>query len=184
MGIKLRKIKEKDLKMIMDWRTSPHITKYMYTDPNLTLEKQKKWFNNILNSEKVIYWVISCDNNDVGLLNLYDIDYKNKKCGWAYYIADKNFRGKGLSKNLELNLYKFVFETLGLNKLWCEVFSFNDKVIILHKLYGSEKEAIFKDHIYKNGEFHDVVRLAILKNKWFKIKDNYNFENIDIEYKK
>ncbi|PTV93027.1 hypothetical protein C8C76_1568 [Halanaerobium saccharolyticum] len=182
MKIKLRKIKEDDLEMIMNWRMDPNITKYMYTDPDITLEEQKKWFKKVSNDDTCLYWVINADGEDIGLINLYEIDNKNQRCGWAYYIANLDYRGKGLAKSLELNLYKFVFETLKLNKLWCEVFSFNNKVVRLHKIYGSEVEGVLKEHIYKNGEFHDIVKMSILKEKWPEITKKYNFNDIKIDY--
>jgi len=182
MEINLRKIKKEDLTMIMNWRMAPHITKYMYTDPDLTLEKQKKWFESVSNDQSCLYWIITVDEEDVGLINLYDIDNKNKRCGWAYYIANLDFRGKGIAKQLELNLYRFVFEVLEFNILWCDVFGFNDKVVRLHKIYGSEIEGVLKEHIYKNDEFHDIVKMAVLKSKWPTIKEKYNYDDINIEY--
>lgn len=39
MSLELRKIKRDDLEMIMNWRMDPDVTKYMYTDPKLSIEK-------------------------------------------------------------------------------------------------------------------------------------------------
>ena len=41
MSVTLRKIRESDLETIMNWRMDPEITRYMNTDPRLTLEGQK-----------------------------------------------------------------------------------------------------------------------------------------------
>lgn len=43
MSVTLRKVTEGDLEQIMRWRMDPEITRYMNTDPKLTLEGQKKW---------------------------------------------------------------------------------------------------------------------------------------------
>jgi len=48
-----RQIKEEDLEMIMNWRMMPEITRYMNSDPVLTLEGQKKWFKKIRESERI-----------------------------------------------------------------------------------------------------------------------------------
>jgi len=154
----------------------------MYTDPDLTLEKQKEWFKRISEDNNCLYWIINVNGNDIGTMYLYDIDRKNKRCGWGYYIGNLDFRGKGIAKRLELNLYRFVFEVLDFNKLWCEVFGFNDKVVRLHKIYGSEVEGVLKEHIYKNDQFHDIVKMAVLKSKWPTLKDRYSYDNINIEY--
>ena len=43
MDISLREIQENDLEQIMEWRMRPDITRFMNTDPVLTLEKQREW---------------------------------------------------------------------------------------------------------------------------------------------
>ncbi|NFG60635.1 UDP-4-amino-4,6-dideoxy-N-acetyl-beta-L-altrosamine N-acetyltransferase [Clostridium sp. CMCC3677] len=181
MSLKLRRVNESDLKNIMKWRMLPEVTKYMYTDPVLDLEKQKLWFNKIQKSANELYWIIVFDNTDIGLLSINEIDYINKRCAWAYYIADTSFRGKGIATNLECNIYNYVFNTLKLNKLCCEVFESNKKVIAIHEKFGSIIEGIFKEHIFKNEEFYNIVCMSIIKEKWDEIKENYNYKEILIE---
>lgn len=179
--IYLKRITVDKLEKIMNWRTSPEVSPYMYTSPNLTIEDQKKWFKNINNDSTVSYWIIVVDGVDVGVLNLYDIDTKNKRCFWAYYIGDSSARGKGVARQLECNIYDYVFYEVGLNKLCCEVLAFNEKVIQIHEKFGSEIEGIFKQHIFKNNTFLDVVRMAILKEKWDEIKSKHEYRKISIE---
>lgn len=181
MALELIKVTVDDLESIMNWRMKPEVTKYMYTDPILTLEMQREWFERMQQDDNIKYWVIKFDGVKIGLINICDIDYKNKKCSWAYYIGNTSFRGKGIATMLECNIYDYVFNVLGLNKLCCEVFTFNDKVISIHEKFGSVVEGTLKQHIYINGEFFDVVTMAITKDKWNKIKSNYNYEKISIE---
>ena len=69
---------------------------------------------------------------------------------------------------------------MGLNKLCCEVLAFNEKVIQIHEKFGSEIEGVFKQHIFKNNTFLDVVRMGILKEKWDEIKSQYEYRKIPI----
>jgi len=179
--VDLIKITDEHLEMIKSWRMLPEVTKYMYTDPIITIEEQINWFEKVKLDKSVIYWVIYVDHESVGLINLYDIDFINSRCAWAYYIAEKGIRGKGIGTLLECNIYDYVFYALGLNKLWCEVLLSNAKVIDIHKKFGSKSEGTFKEHIIKNGEKLDVVRMAILKAEWDQIRLNYVYEQIGIE---
>ena len=52
MSVTLRKVTEGDLEQIMRWRMDPEITRYMNTDPKLTLEGQKKWFAKMQHSSR------------------------------------------------------------------------------------------------------------------------------------
>jgi len=45
VNIQLLKVNETYLELIMNWRMSSDITRYMNTDPVLTIESQKKWFS-------------------------------------------------------------------------------------------------------------------------------------------
>ena len=86
MCIMLRKIQEDDLEMIMNWRMDPDITRYMNTNPKLTIEGQKKWLDSIKRDEKTEHWVIVQNNKPIGLIYLEDIDWDNQTSSWGYYI--------------------------------------------------------------------------------------------------
>jgi UDP-4-amino-4,6-dideoxy-N-acetyl-beta-L-altrosamine N-acetyltransferase len=181
MELRLRKIQENDLIQIMNMRMLPEVTRYMYTDPKLNIESQKKWFKNIEESNEDLYWIIEFENVDIGVLSINNIDNINKRCSWAYYIGDSSFRGRGIATNLECNIYDYVFEILKLNKLCCEVFEFNKKVIDIHKKFGSEIEGVLKEHILKENKFYNVVIMGITKNMWISKRKTYNYEKINIE---
>ena len=182
MVLKFRKIKEDDLEMIMKWRMSPEVTKYMYSDPILDLNKQREWYENIIKKEESdIYWIINFENTDIGVISINNIDKKNKHASRGHYIGDLNFRGRGLSRSIQYNTYYYAFEKLHLNKLWFEILEFNHRNIELSKKYGAKIEGIFKEHCYKNGTFYDVVRMAMLKKEWDQIKNNIEYEKAEIE---
>jgi UDP-4-amino-4,6-dideoxy-N-acetyl-beta-L-altrosamine N-acetyltransferase len=167
----LREVKASDKGMIHKWRNLPEVAKYMYTDHYITEEEHETWFNQMLSNPRTRYWVIVCDGEDVGLVNLYNIDEKNQRCYWAFYLASENVRGKGIGSFVEFSIFRYVFENLKFNKLCCEVLSFNQAVTDMHKSFGFKEEGLFKKHIKKGDEFLDVVCLAILREEWQTQKD-------------
>lgn len=177
----MRKIKEEDLEKIMNWRMLPEVTKYMYTDPVLTIEKQKQWFKEITTNRRNFFWIICFNDIDIGVIGITNIDYINRKCTWAWYIGELEYRGIGVGRIIEWNMYEYVFEKLKLNKLCSEVFSFNSKVIELHSKCGSVIEGSLKEHIYKNGSYYDVVAMGITASRWNKIKNSFHYSKIEIE---
>lgn len=181
MSLKLRKIQESDLQDIIKWRTNPEVTRYMYTDPVLDMDTQRKWLKKINSTDDNLYWIIEIDNVSIGVISINKIDELNKKCTWGYYIGNTSFRGRGIARSLECNIYDYVFDKLKLNKLCSEVFEFNDKVVKIHEKFGSEIEGMLKDHIFKNGQFYNVVTMGMLADKWHSIRDNYNYEKIYME---
>lgn len=183
MSVKLRKITINDLEQIMRWRMSEEVSKYMYTDPVLNLDNQYQWFiKTTENSLFEKYWIIEIDDGiPVGLMSINNIDKQNHQASWAYYIGSVEARGKGLGRILECNMYDFAFETMGLHKLWCEVFQFNESVISIHQKFGSKIEGVLIDHIYKNNEYYNVVRMSILSHEWKQRKLLTPYEKMAIE---
>lgn len=183
MPCTLRLVGPEDLERVMRWRMLPEITRFMYTDPVLTLAHQQRWFERVRNDPSSRHWIIELtpSTQPVGLLSLSDIDLENRRCSWAYYIAEQAGRGIGLAKTLECNLCDHVFEVLDLNKLCCEVLAFNEKVVELHRRFGSQVEGIRRQHIRKSGEFHDVVVMSLLRDDWRALRPTLRYSKITIE---
>jgi UDP-4-amino-4,6-dideoxy-N-acetyl-beta-L-altrosamine N-acetyltransferase len=181
ISIELRAVEEKDLEMIMNWRMRPEITKFMYTDPTLTLEMQRTWFEKIKVDENSKHWVIELETKPIGLLSINEIDYKNKRCNWAYYVAESESRSMELALALEWNIYDYVFEYLKLNKLVTEVFAFNKAVIKLHQICGSQVEGTLIQHICKDSLFYDITVLGMYVQRWQEIKVKKRYPKIIFE---
>lgn len=181
LRIRLVKLNENHMDKVRNWRNSPEVSRYMYTDQYISEEEHVNWYIRIKDDPTKKYWIVEVDDVYVGVVNLYDINIQNKRCYWAYYLTDSSVRGKGIGKAIELNVLNYAFEVLNLNKLCCEVFSFNDVVVKIHQKYGSKIEGIFKKHVYKNGQFLDIVCMGILKEEWIELKKQLEFQKIEIE---
>lgn len=162
----LRDTRPDDMDKIREWRNLPKVADYMYTDHVITPEEHAVWFSRILKDPSYKYWIIVCDGEDVGLANLYAIDQLNRRCYWAFYVVSPNVRGKGVGSFVEYSVLNYVFDELKLEKLCCEVLAFNAGVVEMHRRFGFAQEGLFRKHIFKRGEFQDVVCLAILKEEW------------------
>jgi UDP-4-amino-4,6-dideoxy-N-acetyl-beta-L-altrosamine N-acetyltransferase len=164
--ISLRNVTPADKEMIRTWRNLAEIRKYMYTDHVITPEEHNAWFQRITADSSCKYWIIVCDDEDVGLVNLYAIDRHNERCYWAFYVVSSNVRGKGVGTFCEYFVLQHVFDDLKLNKLCCEVLDFNQGVVRMHKSFGFVQEGLFRKHVVKDGEGHDVICLGLLREEW------------------
>lgn len=178
-----RKMIEEDLQTVMEWRMSPEITKFMYTDPKLTLEDQKKWFYRITKESDKYLGIIEVDGVPVGPMVISEIDYINKTCAPVFYIANKEKRSLELALRLEWSLFDFIFSKMNVNKFSSEVFSFNKGVIRLHQLCGCTVEKTLKNHIEKNGQLYDVTFLGITADEWKNKKAKFKYEPIEFQLK-
>jgi len=167
----LRSVTAADSDMLFEWRTKPEVAEYMYTDHVIQRIEHDAWFAKALDDKSRAYWIIVVDDRDVGLLNLVDIDQHNSRCSWAFYIADSQLRGRGVGAYAEFEALRYVFEELELNKLCCEVLGFNAAVQKMHGRFGFTQEGLLRQHMMKDGSYHDVAVFGLLRSEWMERRD-------------
>ena len=163
INARCRLIKPDDLEMIMDWRMRPEITRYMNTDPKLTIEGQKKWLQKIQQSETEWSWILEVEGVPAGVVSLGN--YDGNKVYTGVYIAVKEKRSLKLTLYLQWNLYRYAFEYLHVNKVCEEIFSENKAVNRMMDMCGSKREGVLRSHICKNGQYYDMVVRGILNER-------------------
>jgi len=176
------KIREKHLEQIRLWRMSEDTTKYLFTDTESTPEDQKRWYQQIMRDLSRMDWVINVDGKNVGFGCLYDIDPLNRRCFWGYYIGEQAARGRGIGKAWTFNILAYAFTQLNLHKLCGETFEWNDASIKIHERHGAKIEGVFRQHVWKRGEYHNVIRMGILRREWEQeVRGKFQYPPAEIE---
>lgn len=181
LNLRWKKITENDLEMIMNWRMEPEITKYMYTDPKLTIEEQKRWFEKISGKDDEFYWILEADETPCGFLNFTNWDKDADIIHTGSYIAVKEKRSMRLSADLQFGMYEFAFERLGVNKLCQEVLGNNISVVRLNERLGIKLEGVLRKAKKKNGEYFDIYVMGILREEWDELKKKVHYNKTEIE---
>ena len=169
MQVVLRKMCINDMEMVRQWRMMPEVTKYMYTDPIITLEQQIKWYDKVSKSDE-LYWIVVQDGTPVGLASLVGWDKENNRMTGGAYIAVRNSDTFKLAIELQLNLLNYAFNVLHVNKVCGEVISENVGALKVLEMCGSVREGVLREHIYKNGRYYDVIVQSTIKSDWGRIK--------------
>ena len=152
------------MEQVLQWRTSEHVTKYMFTDIERNLDQQMEWFKSISQDDTQFYWMIEYRKAAIGLVSLNDLDRKNRKAASGYYLGDLHYTM--IAGRILPYVYNFAFFDLGLNKLYAEVMEGNDGIMKMHLHHGYTPAATFKEHIYKYERFHDVHYFELLASTW------------------
>jgi RimJ/RimL family protein N-acetyltransferase len=162
----------------MNWRMDEDITRYMNTNPKLTLEGQKKWLASVRANSDVKYWMILVDGQEAGVINLTGLNNPDGDLGWAYYVGEKKLRSIKTAISLEMSLYDYIFDVLGKNALYGDIFTLNQGVIKLHLMCGSEIVEEKKNHVCKEGVYYDVTFMRMTKDKWESIRHTKKYDKI------
>ncbi len=179
MAVTLREIWTEDLENIMRWRMDEDITRYMNTNPKLTLEGQKKWLAGIRENADVGYWMIEVDETAAGVINLTGLENPDGEIGWGYYVGEKRLRSIKTALSLEMSMYDYAFDTLKKKAVYGDVFSLNKGVIQLHRICGCEVVEEKKAQVCKEGVWYDVTYLCMTADRWFDIRHTKQYEKIE-----
>ncbi|CAM5190930.1 hypothetical protein UACE39S_04434 [Ureibacillus acetophenoni] len=165
--IRFIKLREEHLEQVLEWRTREDVTRFMNTDIEKNLVKQKEWFKRISASKSDKYWIIEIKGVLVGLISLNDIDLVNKRASWGYYIGEEKYRLYG--GIIPSYFYNYIFPKYDFHKITAEVIAGNDNVLKLNLLHGYRHVGTYKDHIFKNDSFFDIHVLELLKDDWIRL---------------
>jgi len=162
---KLSPMSHSDLDLVLTWRNDPRVRNNMYTNHIITEEEHRSWFEKASRDpSKRLLMCLDESDEPVGVIAFSDIDQAHKRATWAFYSGESSRRGVG--SEMERLALDFAFENLGLEKLNCEVISFNMPVIEFHRKYGFRVEGIFRDQYSRDGATYDVYRLAHFRKVW------------------
>jgi UDP-4-amino-4,6-dideoxy-N-acetyl-beta-L-altrosamine N-acetyltransferase len=154
-----------DTAQVLEWRNQPDIARNMFDDRPIDPDRHAAWVRSAVASPAHRYWIIEHDGVELGVANLAGIDIRNRRCSWAFYIADPKYRGP-VGVAVELRILEIVFAEMGLEKLSGEVLAFNERTIALHERLGFSRGGVLRSHVWRADGPHDVVVLSMLRSDW------------------
>ncbi|MGB9903580.1 MAG: UDP-4-amino-4,6-dideoxy-N-acetyl-beta-L-altrosamine N-acetyltransferase [Desulfotomaculales bacterium] len=165
----LRHIEEGDLTRVLEWRNSKRIRQFMFSDHIITMKEHMDWFKKIKQEKNTICKIFEYKGRPIGLVNIYQIDRRNKKCFWGFYLGEENLP-HGTGTIMGFLALEYIFFQLQMRKLCGEVFAFNQASLNYFNKLGFIREGYFKKHVKKNRKYEDVIFFSLFKKDWVKIR--------------
>jgi RimJ/RimL family protein N-acetyltransferase len=126
--------------------------------------KDKKLINSWveeLNYAKTLPIVAEKDGVIIGDVSLDLATNRTKHAGRVSVTVHRDYRGKGLGKELLKFIEEIATTKLGINKLYTELVSSDVRAIRFFEALGFEREAVLKEHfISEEGTVHDLVVMS------------------------
>jgi len=164
--VRLRALTNSDTEKTLSWHNQEDISDLYSGHPfPINIEMEQKWYEKILysNFPVTIFGIEYIENNIlIGITMLKDINMINRSAEFAIYIGNKEYRGKGLSKEASIVTLKFGFKKLGLKRISLKVIEKNETAINLYKTIGFSQEGLLRNSVYKNGKFLNEIAFSIL----------------------
>ncbi len=160
-----------DVELYHSWRNDIDVMNS--TNPLLdvySLEETREFVEEVIvNSRSSKSYMIEEKNRDnaIGITSLVEIDLKNRNAECIIDIGEKEFWGKGYGREALLLLLEYAFLELNLHRISLKVFAFNERAVGLYSRIGFKREGISRQALYRNGKWHDIVHMGILKQEYF-----------------
>lgn len=166
--IYLRALEPEDLDFLYQVENNENIWELSHTQTPYSRYLIKQYLDNAhqdIYEAKQLRLVISRYNQEtLGLIDIFDFDFKNKRAGIGILIIDENNRGKGYGKEALQLLINYSFRHLNLQQLFCNISEENKRSLKLFKGCGFKLIGLKKDWNYTNKGFRDECFLQLINN--------------------
>jgi len=160
--------KQTDLEKVVYWINNQEVIQFLHNRFPLTRKDEEEWLDK--KQENAITLAIETKKGlYIGNIGIHQIDYLNGTAEIGIMIGDKKYWGKGFGFDAEMILLNYGFNTLNLRKIMHRAELRNEKSVGLAKKCGGVKEGLMKKHIFKAGQYRDMILLAIFKPRFQKI---------------
>ncbi|TXE07645.1 GNAT family N-acetyltransferase [Gelidibacter salicanalis] len=100
----------------------------------------------------------------IGLIDLFDFDFKNNHAGVGILIQETQNRQQGYGKEALQLLINYSFNQLNLHQLYCNITEDNQASLNLFKNQGFEIVGVKKDWLFSNNKYKNEYFLQLINN--------------------
>lgn len=176
--IYLRAMEPEDMEMYREMANDPDTEKMVegWSFPISKLE-QRNWYEHVISDKSNLRFTIVLKESEepAGMVNLVDIDWKNRSAFHGIKLSATGPKGKGIGTDAVMTIMQYAFEELQLNRLdggWIE---YNQPSLKLYKKCGWSVEGCKKRGVFKRGQFYDIYFGGILVEDYYEAKKRLNW---------
>ena len=168
--INLRAPELADLERNAGWVNDREVTQYLSVRYEMSLAAEEAWLRDLvskpLSYDRPFFAVETKDGVHIGNTNLFEVKPEDRKAKLGIMIGDKPHWSKGYGSDALRTLLGFAFGEMNLNRVELDVFDFNERGIAAYRKCGFVEEGRRRQAVYRNGAFHDVIVMAVLRDEW------------------
>lgn len=169
--VQLLAVEREHLKQLLDWRNNPEFRKHFREYRELSMAQQVHWYEEkVLNDPSTMMFSICRvgDGELLGCCGLVYIDWVAKHADLSLYIGWNNtyIDEEGYAEESCRLLLDYAFNELGLNKVWTEIYVFDEKKKKLYDKLELKVDGLLRDNCFYAGKFWNSWILSILASEW------------------
>jgi RimJ/RimL family protein N-acetyltransferase len=162
-----------DLQQLMDWRNNPALRRYFREYRELNEYMQESWFANKVQNDPstIMFSVRRLENQELlGCCGFVSINWVHRHAELSVYIGwnDSYIDKEGYARESCNLLLQYGFGELGLNKIWTEIYKFDNKKWELLKKLGFHQDGMLRDNYFYDGKWWDSRIVSFLATDYWK----------------
>ena len=169
-SIYLRPGERRDVPLFVRWYTDLRTTQTLLMTSPMGEAMEERWFDRMVEAHGTDrFFFVICRRDDdraVGSIDLHDVDGRNGSASLGIAIGDPADTGHGYGSDALIALVSFGFDQLRLERIELEVYAYNDRARAVYERVGFVHEGTMRRALYRDGAFHDVHRMAVLRDEW------------------
>ena len=157
-----------DSKATAAWFNDPEVTRFIRRAMPITVPAQEAFLRRTAGSTTDMAVAIVEQTTDqlVGGTGLHDIDPRNRHAALGIMIGDKTAWGKGYGSEATRLMVRHAFHTLNLNRVYLEVYEYNDRARHVYEKIGFRIEGRLRQHTFRDGRYWDTFVMGVLRDEW------------------
>jgi RimJ/RimL family protein N-acetyltransferase len=175
----IRRAERDDLDKVVEWMEDEDFLMFLYGDPTRSPRQIREQIVTMLgrsqgsSAPSGIYLIIdSAEQGPLGMLSLQNISWRNRGCSIDLYIGKKHLRNHLLAAAMFYCSMEYCFNELNLHRVTAYIYSFNEPSWRIFERAGAKRELTLKDHIAREGKFHDVYGYGLLRREFEEFRKN------------
>lgn len=168
--MRFRKLEEKDAEGMLEWMRDPEIQKAFRfnaasRDIGSVICFIKQANNQLIDGEDMHYAIVDEYDEYLGTISLKDVNLTDRKAEYAISLRKKAQR-RGIATEATREVLRLAFEEYGLERIYLNVLSDNDRAIRLYEKMGFTYEGAFRKHLFLRGEYKTLKWYSMLREEY------------------
>lgn len=167
----LAAVERDDLKQLRDWRNNTEFRKHFREYRELNMANQEQWFEQkVMKDPTTMMFSIRrlSDNELLGCCGFVYISWVHRHADLSLYVGWNNeyIDDTGYAEDACRELLRYGFHELTLNKVWTEIYDFDEKKWRLYKKIGFQKDGVLRQNYFYDGKWWDSRIISLLAEEF------------------
>lgn len=163
--VALRTVEEEDIEVVQRANNEPTFRGLLFRYPSNRKMIEAEIEERAEKDDDDTLGLLMCvDEEPVGMAQLFNIH--SGESGTLSYWLLPEYRGKGYATEGVGLLVDHAFQNLALHRIFTWTIDYNEASQALLSRLGFSHEGTYREHIFRNGDYHDTEHYGLLVSEW------------------